>query len=147
MKLNPVVAGLVAALAVAACGGSDASGPPVDPAIAAAGTYNMVTYNGANLPALVYSNQAGTLEITGGTEVLRADHSYDETWASRTSYNQGYDCGCVTNSTDAVESGTFDLVGTTLTFHPDNGTPAYTGAVSNGVLTYTVDVYSLKYAK
>ena len=37
MKLNPVVAGLVAALAVAACGGSDASGPPVDPAIAAAG--------------------------------------------------------------------------------------------------------------
>lgn len=146
MKLKQFVVGLIAASAVAGCGG-DSSGPPPDPAIAAAGSYSMMTYNGSALPALFFSNAAGTIEITAGTEVLRADHSYDESWSTRTTYNAGYGCGCVQNSTDAVEGGNFDLVGTTITFHPSDGSAAYTGAVSNGVLTYTVGSLSVKYQK
>lgn len=147
MKLKVLAVSLMTGLAVTACGGGDSSGPPPDPVIAAAGSYGMVTYNGSALPTLFFSNAAGTLEVTGGTEVLRADHSYDESWSTRTTYNAGYDCGCVTTSTDAVESGNFDLVGTTITFHPADGSAAYTGAVSNGVLTYTAGQLSVKYQK
>lgn len=146
MSLKALAVGLMTGLAITACGG-DSSGPPPDPVIAAAGSYAMATYNGSPLPTLFYSNAAGTAEVTGGTEVLRVDHSYDESWSTRVTYNAGYGCGCVQNSTDAVESGNFDLVGTTITFHPSDGSAAYTGAVSNGVLTYTAGSLSLKYQK
>ena len=146
MMLRQIPIRLSIGVALMGCGG-DSSGPQEDPAIAAAGSYSMVTYNGISLPAFIGANQNLTLEMIGGTEVLRADHTYEETWVLRETDNPGYGCECVKTNTEVVDDGTFDLVGTQITFHPSFADVTYTGEVSNGVLTYTDGPLVLKYQK
>jgi hypothetical protein len=173
-SLSRTIAGLSIALTLVfglACGGSSApTGPPPDPAIAAAGTYNLKIIDGATVPTtlgFVWLTHDGTADMFAGTEVLRTDHSYTESWTLRLSYNPLCNCGGVVNQTNVVQTGHFEIVGTTITFNPDathsinpdvqysyvggydarafcaglgasvTVCPAYTGAVANGALTFT----------
>jgi hypothetical protein len=140
------IAALAIVLGVAACGG-DASGPgESDPYAQAAGSYALTTANG-QLPYTYFQNSAGRAEIWGGTLVLRADRSYTETLNTRAVFTSG----APSQTSNAVENGTYTIVGTQITFTiPPSGGNAglsYTGALSNRTLTYTYEGIAMSYLR
>jgi hypothetical protein len=136
---------ILACLAVTVgCGGDSTA--PQDPVKANAGIYNLQTVNGIPLPATLLNDGSTIVAVTSGTLSLRTDQSYTETLGYRTTY-----LGVVSNDV-AVENGTFDIVGSTITFTipAQNGEVAqsYTGAVQGGNLTYTFgDSFNVKYKR
>lgn len=141
-SLRSLAVVLLSTLAVACSG----DGPTGSAEARVSGTYNLSQINGQNLPATVFQSSAGRVEVTGGTMVLRDDRSYTETVQLRILPVNG------TAQTDqAIENGTFTVVGTNITFNvpASGGDPAfsYSGAVSGGVLTYTSEGLSVTYRK
>lgn len=119
---------------------------PTDPTPKAQGTYTLKTVNATALPAVIFQSADGRIEIISGTTVLRADNSYTETLQARVIYTSGG-----SETTPLVESGTYSVTGSTVTFTvPANaGEPSfsYTGAVSGRTLTYTYDGLSFTYER
>lgn len=142
MRLHQVAFHVGIGIALLSCGG-DSTGPSYADV---AGTYDMVGFEGHSLPAPLPSSEGVTAEIVGGTEVLNADHSYQENWIARHTYQPGFGCGCVQTHTSFVDAGTFELKGVTIIFHSDYGDD-YTGVLFNGRLTYTGDFGSVIYQK
>jgi hypothetical protein len=128
-------------MAGAAC--SDSSGPKLP---AEVGTYTLATVNSGGLPAVVFQNSAGRIVILGATMLLREDKSYLETRNYNTVLTTGE-----SSPTTITENGTYGVVGTQITFTiPASGSNAalsYTGAVSDGKLTYTYSGISYQYQK
>lgn len=135
---------LAGALTLAACGGSDSTAP--NPNAAAFGNYSLNQVNGSPPPVTIFSNSAGRIDVTGGSMSLRSDLSFSETRNFRLVYSDG-----TSESTPAVDNGTFSVTGSQITFTiPASGAdPAfsYTGAVSGGVVTYTYNGASYRYQK
>ena len=73
-------AALLAVIFLAACTNEiDQSTRPTS----VAGSYQLRTYSGRSLPALVSTDSSGVLEIIGGTLVIGADKSWSETQVFR----------------------------------------------------------------
>ncbi len=115
---------LLAALSLpllAACGGGGggdgATGPvPVDPYVAAAGTYSLMSVNGsAGLPASVFYSvpaPGGRIDINSGSMVLRVDKTFTETFNFVVIPTTG------ASSTDSdITVGTFALANGAITFN------------------------------
>jgi hypothetical protein len=126
------------------CSGGDSSGPKIAPEV---GLYTLVTVNAGGLPAVILQNSVGRVMITSATMLVRDDKSYRET----RNYQSVLTSGVTSGATTIVEDGQYSVVGTQMTFSiPANGSdPAlsYTGAVSNGVLTYTYAGIAYRYQK
>ena len=117
---------------LSACGGSDANPTSVD----VSGTYNLISANGRNLPAVVSENTATGFrqEVIGGFVELRSDR----TFTVRTDYR-------MTNSGDVRESrssndGTYTVAGEAITFTLQPGSDRLSGTLNDGVLTVRADV-------
>ncbi|MEO7458381.1 MAG: hypothetical protein ABIY52_19130 [Gemmatimonadaceae bacterium] len=121
-----LVVAAVGALATAC--GSDSPTSPLTPA-SVAGTYNLKSYNGATIPALI-SNGNPRLEVLGDQVVVNANGTWTETATVRTTD--------VTGAVTSVEnsSGTFTIDGATVGFK-DNADGLVTVAVFSGI-TFTV---------
>ncbi len=117
---------LLAALSLpllAACGGAGggdgATGPgpvPVDPYVAAAGSYSLVSVNGSpGLPASVFYSvpaPGGRIDINSGSMVLRVDKTFTETFNFLVVPTTG------ASSTDSdITVGTFALSNGAITFN------------------------------
>lgn len=141
-----VMVGLLA-IGIVGCKGSDSNAPPPDPHVTAAGVYYLVAYNNALPPQTIFTNAAGRVEVSGGNMVLRADKSYTENLTLRIVFNSG----APPETSQAVENGTFAIVGTQITFTlPVSGTTpsvSYTGAISGDVLSYTLNGASYRYQR
>lgn len=150
----------LAGLAAAGCSGSEIT-PPPDPAKGAAeaaaaaaaavagavGSYTLTEVNGAKPPSTIYLDSDYRAEIARGSLVLRADRSYTETLVYVDTALLSGDV----RSTTGVVNGTFALAGSQITFIWPSVNFSYTGAISNGVVAYTVDdhgtVYTLRYQR
>ena len=139
------ITALAALVLLAACG--DGGTEPVDPRVEAAGIYTLTAVNNAPLPALYDQDPEARIEFTSGTFTLRADGSYTESLTLRVTYTNGDPA----QNVPLVENGTFTLVGSSATFSvPASGGKegySYTGAIDDGVLSYTAGGYSLRYEK
>jgi ABC-type phosphate transport system substrate-binding protein len=77
-------AALLAVVFLAACTNEiDQSTRPTS----VAGSYQLRSYSGRSLPALVSTDSTGVLEITGGSLVIGADQSWSETQEYRLTKN------------------------------------------------------------
>lgn len=122
---------LLVLAAVTACNDSTPTSPVpvIAPVGAAAGTYALDRYNGEALPVIQATNIHGqTFAVWSGKLVLGDDHSYVRTIIS------GPDDAMVKQ----VETGSFRLVESTLTFYPSNKARenGYIGQLANGAITY-----------
>lgn len=134
-------------LVAAACGGGhDVTAPP-DPALAAVGTYTLVSVNGEPMPAKYNDYSWGTVKIASGTLALRSDRSFTETLVANTTYTDG----SPPSTQNVIINGTYQVTGTQVTFtlpaDVDGPAFSYTGAVGNGAVSYTYDGRSYEYRK
>lgn len=126
---------LLAALVVTlvACGGDKATGPQN-----ISGSYTLQTVNGGSPPTVIYSDASQQLEVTDGTLVLSADHTWQGTLGGRyTDLTNG--------SVDHFENaplagGTYSLSGSTLTLNDPQEQLTFTGTVTGGTVTLHVDL-------
>lgn len=88
-------------LGLAACGGDSTA--PTDPPEQHAGTYVLLTANGAPLPFTLVEQGSNTVEITAGSVTLRADATFDDEATIRVTED-----GEVTIDEDLI-SGTFTV--------------------------------------
>jgi hypothetical protein len=112
---STLLAGM-AALALAACSG-DPTGPDPDEL---AGEYILLTINGQSLPVIVDQLGNDIIEITQGTVSLEAGGTFDDVTQLRIT-----ESGAVSTEVD-VTQGTWEAVGTTVTFRPTDGSGTYT---------------------
>ena len=126
-----VIRRVVLPLALAALGacGSDASTSPNSDAIE--GTYSLRTVNGSALP---FTIQSGPNSVTLTTDVITI--ASNGAWTESIVYRQTIN-GDTTNGTDA-DGGTWVRAGSSVTLQSSvNGGTAYSGAYSNGSLTFS----------
>ncbi|HVF38464.1 MAG TPA: hypothetical protein VM939_01100 [Gemmatimonadaceae bacterium] len=128
---------------LSACSGGDGNTGPEETAV---GTYLLTSVNGSTLPVTIFQTNEGRIEVTSGEMVLRSDGTYRERVGIRILLNGG-----PTEIDEAVENGTYSVVGTQITFNVpatvDDPAFSYTGAVSGDVLTYTNEGISLRYQR
>jgi hypothetical protein len=148
-----LVAGIVAAFVLAACGGDGGSGPGSTTFKDPTGSYVISTINGKAPPtAIAASDTAGLFlyEITGGTSVLTSDGKYINVLTTRVTVP-----GSVQTFTDSAR-GSWTMNGTAVQFtNALDATSVDTASWSNtGKLTFAVQsptgtgsdtlVYSIK---
>jgi hypothetical protein len=108
-------AGMIA-VSLAACSG-DSTGPDLDEL---AGEYILFTINGQSLPVIVDQFGNDIVEITQGSVSLESNGTFDDVTQLRITQS-----GVVTTEVD-VTQGTWEAVGTTVTFRPTDGSGTYT---------------------
>ena len=142
--MKKLIAVVAAALLVVGCGGGDSTGP--DPFNGSLGNYQLTQVNGSTVPMTYYQGTDGTITILNGSMALRSDHSYTQTLNLRADYSDGS-----SENVPVIENGSFNVTGSQITFTiPASGSdPAfsYTGAVDNGVVSYTYDGDSFRFEK
>lgn len=136
-KARSIVALLV--LAVSACNDATAPGtPPIPPVGAAAGTYQLASFDGAAIPAVLSFNNAGAFGVMSGSLVIGADRSY----------TRSIQFGNAGDTQSQVETGSFRLVGSTITFYPSNKARenGYVGQLSGSEITYGAGIPNVVYS-
>jgi hypothetical protein len=116
-------------LALAACGGGDATAP-ADPRQAAAGTNHLRTVNGASLPAALGTVNGVRVEVLSDAYTLNTDGTYSERGQARLTQAS---TGTVVTQ-DVSETGTWTINGTAIVTTATDRTQT-TLAYSNGSLT------------
>ena len=112
---NTLNAGMIA-VSLAACSG-DSTGPDLDEL---AGEYILFTINGQSLPVIVDQFGNDIVEITQGSVSLESNGTFDDVTQLRIT-----ESGAVSTEVD-VTQGTWEAVGTTVTFRPTDGSGTYT---------------------
>jgi hypothetical protein len=125
-------------LPLAAC--RDSTGPTgID------GEYTLVTINTQALPVTIFGSNAGRIDITGSTLVLRSDLTYTET------INRHLVLADTAYSDIVIEKGSYEVRRNAVTFTPlaDDGGQglSYTGTVEGNTLTYRFREDSYVYRK
>ena len=110
---NTLRAGVIA-VALAAC--SDSTGPDTDDL---AGSYDLITIDGASLPVIVDQIGEDKAEITMGTVTLDEDGTFGD--ATELRITEG---GVVSTEVQSTQ-GSWTVSGSTVTFVPNDGTANY----------------------
>ena len=126
MRLTAVllVAG-VAAGGMWACGDESTSPSSI------AGTYNLLTIDGLNLPVTVIQVDVGTVEVMSGFERLNTDGTFSESLTLRTTED-----GQVSTKV-ATDGGSWTQSGPAIAFTYGGSGDTFTGSVSGDRLTIT----------
>jgi hypothetical protein len=104
------------AVAMAACG-NDVTGTDPD---AVAGEYLLISIDGQPLPVIVDQVGNDIAEVTQGSVSLEADGRFSDVTELRLT-----ESGVTTTEVDATQ-GTWAVVGTTISFMPNDGSGNYT---------------------
>jgi hypothetical protein len=135
-------AAVVIAFATLACSGT--SEPKAKSYV---GSYALVTLNGGGLPGIYATTATARGSIVTAALVLRDDASFTETFNTQTTVL----ATGVTTPFAYSDNGTYSVTGTTITFTlPAQGSTqafSYTGAISDGVVTYTYSGNAYRYQK
>ena len=146
---NPFFRRLTAAaafLALAACGGNDATGPATPPEPVVDGLYTLVSVNGQPLPFTIFSNTAGRFTHDSGSITLRPDLSFTERSVRSIAYfndpNQN-----VTGT--EMEHGTYSLAGVSLilTYTGGASSTSYQGTLADGTVRYVFNSNVYEYRR
>lgn len=119
----------------------DSTGPtPVD------GEYTLVAINTQALPVTIFGSNAGRIDVTGATLILRADLSYTETINYRV-----IPAAAAPYDDVGIQNGSYAVAGRAvrLTVLTDDGRQgfSYTGTVEGNTLTYRDEGDSYTYRK
>lgn len=132
--------GMLAALVfvLVACGGDKATGPQT-----VTGSYTLRTVNGANPPGAVYQDTQQKLEVIDGSLNLAVNNTWTGTLGARfTDFTKTPNV--VTDYPNlALDGGTYTLSGNTLTLQDPGEGLVFTGTVTSGTLTMSVDLIGL----
>lgn len=143
MRLLATLSALV--LLASACG--DGGSEPENEFARVAGSYALTQVNAGSLPALVYEDPTIRIDITSGNMTLRNDGSFTETLAARATFTDG----SPPENESFVTNGTYSIVGSQVTWSvpASGGEPgvSWTGAVANGVVTYTWEGTAYRFVK
>jgi hypothetical protein len=119
---------LLSALALGACGGSD---DPAGLGQGAAGVYTLRTVNGLPLPAVIYQDATGKVEIVADAVTLNANGTWSESGTVRATLTTG-----AVSTQPNTDSGTYTLNGTALVL-TSLQSGATTAALSGNAFTIT----------
>jgi hypothetical protein len=121
-----------------ACGGDGSTGPTQ---VSVAGTWNLQTVNGSNLPFVVA--QTGTDKVELVSDVLTAvpTGSFTDITTIRNTVN-----GQVTTESEA-DAGSYTLNGTAVTFTFNSDGSTGTGSISGNTLTVSANGLAAVYKK
>ncbi|MFG1691294.1 lipocalin family protein [Gemmatimonadota bacterium] len=106
-----------------------------------AGTYNLQTIAGYPLPWLVLSG-AVKREVTAGHWQLNSDMTYSFSAINRYTRQDG-----VVRTETRLETGTFTVSGSSLTFKETGETRSYTGSLVGKTLTIIEGGYAIVFVK
>lgn len=110
---------------LAACGGSDSTGPE-----SIAGKYALTTVNNAQLPFTTSQDATYKAEILASAITLRDDKTFTWDFTGRSTDN-----GVVDQGTDSF-SGTYTVVGSTITLLDSEGSTS--ASLGNGTITMVI---------
>ena len=122
---------LAVAAFTAACSSDSSSGPVSTPT----GSLAMSTAQGISVPHTFTDAAGSKLTIEGGSIVLNSGGTYELHYKGKLN----------ALTFDLTDEGTYKMAGTTATFTPDDGDPAYTGRVIG--TTVSVDDFKIAGAK
>lgn len=122
MKRCLSVVSLVVALFSVACGSTE-------PKVNIYGTYTLKTVNGSSLPAVIYQDLSGKIEITDGSFTLKSDNTFTDFGTFRVTQSGS------TQSTAVGGGGTFSRNGNDVTFIYSDGSSNDYGSLSGNTLT------------
>lgn len=106
---------------LAGCGGDKPGGPKTLP-----GTYPLVSFDGRNLPAVVFQSGTFKAEVTAGTITMNANGTFSDSYSFRET-----DDGTVTNTTIPC-SGTWAQSGNTIALEETASGSGDCGSVGSG---------------
>ena len=129
-KLATVTMVAVAAFSTA-CSSDSSSGSVAPPT----GSFAMSTARGMAVPHTFTDAAGSKLTIEGGSIVLASGGTYELHYKGKLN----------ALTFDLTDEGTYKLAGTTVTFTPDDGDPAYTGRTVG--TTVSVDDFKIAGAK
>lgn len=133
MKLRHVVTAL-ALVALPACGSDDLSGPAGDSTPDVAGSYDLQSLNGDNLPATLVQTPDGIIEVISSNMLIRADGNLVIDLTLRATDNAGQ-----SETGSDVATGRWVLSGNRISLIPDSGGCTDTGTVSGDRITIEED--------
>jgi len=131
---------LLAAVSIAACGGSDGATAPAGAPVA--GTYLLQSMDGVAMPAVYFVADDYRFDVTGGSFALNADLTY------RVALDMRYVgvAGVSDAPAQEFEHGTYTVSGSVVTLSSDAG-GTMSATLSNSVLTMRMDGLSFVYRK
>ena len=112
-----IVSALATAAATAACSDSDSPTAPTSTQVA--GAYPMATVRGMSVPHTFTDAVGKKLTIEGGSLTIEANGTYELKYKGKLN----------SLTFDLTDEGNYTLSGSTMSFTPDDGDPAYTGRV------------------
>ena len=126
------------AVSLAACSG-DPTGPDLDDL---AGEYILFTINGQTLPVIVDQVGNDIVEVSQGSVTLQTSGTFDDVTQLRIT-----ESGVVSTQVD-VAQGTWEAVGSTVTFRPSDNSGTYTMTWDGNLrLTQIFQGFTLVYEK
>ena len=128
VRLAAMVSAFAVASIIGACSGDSSTGPSKT---GVAGAYPMATAQGMKVPHTFTDPAGSKLTIESGGLTMNSDGTF------RLKYKGKLNA----LNFDLTDEGTFSLAGSTVTFTPDDGDPAYTGRVSGK--TIVVDDFKI----
>ena len=141
---------LVAVVGLAACGGGGATAPVAEPPVVPVtpptppevGTYALQSMDGASVPAVYFLGADFRFDVTAGSVVLRADRTFRIALTIRFVGVEG-----TTETPDQeVETGTYDVSGSTVTLHSAAG-DTLTASLASPQLSLRMDGFTFVYRK
>lgn len=126
MRRIALLVAAVVGIAGVACGGdSNNSVAPKTDLTSVTGVWSLLSVNGATTPLILGQNDTATLELLQSRMTLNTDATFAEVFSLRLTGPSG-----VQLESDTTR-GTFQTAGTTLTFLPSDGSPAYQMVVTD----------------
>jgi len=116
-RLAATVSAFSLALITGACSSDSSTGPSKT---GVAGAYPMSTAQGMKVPHTFTDAAGSKLTIESGGLTMKSDGTFELKYKGKLN----------ALNFDLTDEGTFSLSGSTVTFTPDDGDPAYTGRVT-----------------
>lgn len=138
LRFRALAAALVVPALLSGCGDDGPTTPSV------VGTYTLQQVNGSNVPGVLFEDADLRLEIIGGSLTLTAAKSYSEPITFRFTDKATGD----SQTGSETDTGTYSVSGSTIAFtssDPDVG--RYSGTVSGGTITYSLEGFTATYRR
>jgi hypothetical protein len=124
--------GMMLVLTALACGGDKGTGPGAS----MSGNFTLRTVGGANVPAAVYDQPDGKVEIVGGN----LNFNSDKTWTGQFDVRGTDRPSGIVSPLTLNGNGTYTLNGSTVTIHDATDGTDFTATLNGNTLTASIDL-------